>query len=65
MQPKEQFEHPYLFRSRLDQILNPEHPFFKLASQIDCATLEQEYAGLYDPTFGQPAKSVRLMVGLH
>lgn len=65
MKPKEQFEHPDLFRSRLDQILNPEHPFFKLANQIDWATLGQEYADLYDPTWGRPAKSVRLMVGLH
>ena len=65
MKPKKQYEHPDLFRSRLDQILNPKHPLFVPANRIDWTALEQEYAGLYDPTWGRPAKSTRLMAGLH
>ncbi len=65
MKPKKQFEHPDLFRSRLDQILNTKHPLVVLAEQMDWSSLEQQYVGLYDPAWGRPAKSIRLMVGLH
>lgn len=54
-----------LFRSRLDQLLNPEHPLVKLAALIDWAALDAAFAGCYTPDNGAPAKATRLMVGLH
>ena len=65
MKPRKKTSEADLFRSRLDQILNPNHPLFALAGKLDWASLEDELAGLYDPAVGRPAKQVRLLVGLH
>jgi IS5 family transposase len=53
-----------LFRSRLDQILNRQHPLFVLADQIDWSVFDQKFGRLYADK-GRPALSTRLMVGLH
>ena len=65
MKPKDKVESPDLFRSRLDQILNPKHPLFLLAGRIDWQGIEEEFADLYDPRLGRPGVSIRLLVGLH
>ena len=54
-----------LFSARLEQILNHNHPLFKLANAIDWSEFEQAFGKLYDPGQGRPAKPIRLMVGLH
>ncbi len=54
-----------LFRSHLNQILNTEHPLCRLARQVDWKTMEKQLAECYCDDFGAPAKSTRLMVGLH
>lgn len=54
-----------LFRSRLDQLLNLEHPLVKLSARIDWSALDAAFAGCYAPDNGAPAKATRLMVGLH
>jgi len=53
-----------LFRSRLDQILNRQHPLFVLADQIDWPVFDHKFGRLYADK-GRPALSTRLMVGLH
>lgn len=65
MKPKERHPSADLFRSRLDQILNPKHPLFLLAGRIDWPGIEEEFAELYDPRLGRPGVSIRLLVGLH
>ncbi len=49
MQPKETPKKPQeeLFRSRLDQILDPNHALFRLANQIEWSVFEQELGALY------------------
>jgi len=54
-----------LFRSRLDQMLNEEHPLFKLSEAIDWPIFEKEFAPFYCADNGRPALPIRLMVGLH
>ena len=49
----------------LPNILNLSHPLCKLADSIDWDNLHDSFKGLYCEDFGRPAKSVRLMVGLH
>ncbi len=65
MQPKKQYETPDLFRSRLDQILNRNHPLFVLANKIDWSFFEKEFGKTYVEDRGRPGKPIRLMVGLH
>ena len=54
-----------MFKSRLDQIINLNHPIAKLANKIDWSFFEKEYAGHYSLDHGRPGKTIRLMVGLH
>lgn len=66
MRPQEQSRpQEDLFRTRLDQILNKEHPVFRLAQSIDWAMFEREFGGLFVPDMGRPGLPTRLMVGLH
>lgn len=53
------------FKSRLDQILNPKHPLFRLAGAIDWEYFEGELGALFVDGQGRPALPVRLVVGLH
>lgn len=66
MKPKETRQHNQadLFRSRLDQILNRQHPLFVLANQIDWSVFDDQFGPLYSEK-GRPGKPTRLMVGLH
>ena len=65
MKPKDtQQDQADLFRSRLDQILNSEHPLFVLANQIDWSVFDKKFGSLYSEK-GRPGKPTRLMVGLH
>lgn len=53
-----------LFRSRLDQIINPKHELVQLADRIDWDYLDGEV----EPFFaveGRPAIPSRMMIGLH
>lgn len=54
-----------LFQSRLDQQLNPKHPLFQLAQQINWDYFEQEFGDLYSEQIGRPGVPTRLLVGLH
>lgn len=66
MKPKKpkQRDHEDLFRSRLDQILDRRHPLYLLANQIDWSVFDNKFGSLYAEK-GRPAKSTRLLVGLH
>ncbi len=57
--------HLNLFTSRLENILDPEHPLVVLAGLIDWKTFEEACEACYCSDFGPPAKATRLMVGLH
>ncbi len=48
----------------LRDTLNPKHPLFLLANQIQWDTFEKAFRGLYCADNGRPAKPIRLMVGL-
>jgi len=54
-----------LFQAHFDQILNPDHPLVVLANKIDWQRFDGALADCYCPDNGAPAKSARLMVGLH
>ena len=54
-----------LFRSRLDQILNRQHPLYRLADSIDWSFFEKEFGSLYVENVGRPGLPIRLLVGLH
>jgi IS5 family transposase len=65
MRPKPADNQNLLFTSSLEQILNHNHALFKLANAIDWSEFEGAFGRLYAPGQGRPAKTVRLMVGLH
>ncbi len=54
-----------LFRARLDQILNRQHPLYRLANSIDWSVFDREFGPLYTENFGRPGLPIRLLAGLH
>jgi transposase, IS5 family len=66
MRPKERSDtgQSDLFRARLDQILNLQHPLVRLATLIDWRFLEQHFGAVYDDDPGRPPLPTRLMAGL-
>ncbi|MFN7943832.1 MAG: IS5 family transposase [Blastocatellia bacterium] len=54
-----------LYQARLDQQLNPKHPLFRLAQQIDWSYFEREFGSFYSEEMGRPGIPIRLLVGLH
>ena len=54
---------PSLFYS-LDDMLNQQHPLYKLSHKINWNTFEEAFKPLYSPDNGRPAKPIRLMCGL-
>jgi IS5 family transposase len=54
-----------LFKSRLDQMLDPRHPLFRLSNAIDWEFFEEEFGKFYTEKMGRPGKPIRLLVGLH
>lgn len=53
-----------LFRSRLDQIIDMNHPLAKLARSLDWGFLEERFGAVYSDGPGQPPLPTRLMAGL-
>src|SRR5215212_6967888 len=66
MRPKERREtgQTDLFRTRLDQIVDPNHPVVRLAASVDWGLLEQRLGEVYRDGPGQPPLPTRLMAGL-
>src|SRR3954462_11715086 len=66
MRPKERREtgHPDLFRARLDQIVDLNHPLVKLSGAIDWSFLEERCGAVYTDEPGRPPLPTRLMAGL-
>jgi transposase, IS5 family len=66
MRPRERREtgRQDLFRSRLDQIIDLNHPLVKLAKTIDWSFLERHFGEVYKDGPGQPPLPTRLMAGL-
>lgn len=65
MKPKKSKSELELFQSHLDQILDPDHPLYKLSHQLDWKVFEQEFGRFYNPKVGRPGLPIRLVVGLH
>src|ERR1700752_402152 len=53
-----------LFKARLDQILDMNHPLGKLARAIDWGFLERSFGAVYSDGPGQPPLPTRLMAGV-
>src|ERR671913_2325875 len=53
-----------LFRARLDQIVDLDHPVVKLAAAIDWGFLEEQFGAVYTDDPGRPPLPTRLMAGL-
>jgi transposase, IS5 family len=53
-----------LFRARLDQIVDPDHPLVKLSGAIDWTFLETRFGEVCDHDPGRPPLPTRLMAGL-
>lgn len=54
---------PSLFSS-LDDLLNQQHPLYKLSHKINWCVFENSFTPLYCSDNGRPAKPIRLMCGL-
>jgi IS5 family transposase len=66
MRPRERREtgEQDLFRSRLDQIIDMNHPLVRLARTVDWPFLEARFGEVYTDAAGQPPLPTRLMAGL-
>ena len=66
MRPRERRESGQndLFKARLDQIVDLDHPLAKLARVIDWGFLETSFGAVYSDGPGQPPLPTRLMAGL-
>ena len=66
MRPKERGDtgQTDLLRSRLDAIIDIEHPLVKLSRTIDWSLLEQRFGAVYEDKPGRPPLPTRLMAGL-
>ena len=62
---KRELSQEELFKSRLDQMLDPKHPLVRLANAIDWEYFEKEYGKFYVENVGRPGKPIRILVGLH
>ena len=54
-----------LFRARLDQIIDMQHPKVVLAQAIDWDWLAEQIGAVYKDGRGYPPLQARLMAGLH
>ena len=54
-----------LFQAQFEQLLNHDHPLYLLANRIDWQRFDAALADCYSEDLGAPAKSIRLLVGLH
>ena len=54
-----------LFQAQFEQLLNHDHPLYVLANRIDWQRFDVALADCYSADLGAPAKSIRLLVGLH
>lgn len=54
-----------LFNTRLEDILNPRHELYRLATLIDWQVLDHEFGQFFSPGIGAPALPTRLVAGLH
>lgn len=66
MRPKKQKDYGQqdLFRSRLDQIVNMNHPLARLAGLVDWKRLDEEFSPYYSSQ-GRAGLPIRLMIGLN
>lgn len=66
MRPRERREtgEQDLFRSRLDQIIDMDHPLAKLARTVEWQFLEGRFSEVYTDDPGHPPLPTRLMAGL-
>ncbi|MBZ0147700.1 MAG: transposase, partial [Pseudorhodoplanes sp.] len=66
MRPRERREtgEQDLFRSRLDQIIDMNHPLAKLARTVDWPFLEERFGEVHTDDPGHPPLPTRLMAGL-
>jgi IS5 family transposase len=65
MKPIRQNNSQYLFfQSRLSNQLSPNHALIQLSKLIDWKSFEDEFSKLFVEKIGQPAKPVRLVIGI-
>ena len=65
MKPKTQRVSLSIFQADLIRCLDPNHPLYQLAKDIDWAAFEVALSGCYAPGWGRPGKPIRLLVGMH
>lgn len=64
MKPKNEQKTLEIFKVRLEEIINQEHPLVRLSKTINWKALEEKLTEKYSEKMGAPGKEIRLMVGL-
>jgi IS5 family transposase len=65
MKPRKKPKQENKDKALLEEILNKEHPLYKLAEKIEWEVFEKEFGEYYVEMIGRPGLPIRLMVGLH
>ena len=53
-----------MFRNRLENMIDMNHPLVKLADSLDWEVFDREFGQLYTAKVGRPATRTRLIMGL-
>ena len=64
MKPRKEKKTLEIFKVRLEEIINKEHPLVKLTETINWKKLEEKLSKKYSDRMGAPGKEIRLMAGL-
>lgn len=64
MRPKNEQKTLEIFKVRLEEIINLEHPLVVLSKTMNWKSLEEKLSEQYSEKMGAPGKEIRLMVGL-
>jgi transposase, IS5 family len=64
MLSKKKLSHQLEMFNTFDDLLNQNHPLYKLANKVNWQKLDDELSVYYCPDNGRPAKPIRTMVGL-
>jgi IS5 family transposase len=54
-----------IFKTCLDEFLNPKHELYQLTSKMDWARLDEEFGRFFEAENGAPALPTRLIADLH
>ncbi|MBA4407039.1 hypothetical protein C0389_07185, partial [bacterium] len=64
LKPRREQKTLEIFKVRLEEIINKEHPLVKISETMNWKNMEEALSKKYTEKMGAPGKEIRLMIGL-